>query len=194
MSAGENRKLLEFAAVRERLFPMLLPPKRVEQMGEGQVVARQLAEGLAVVYVEDTGPNEIRYVTWGDLQSWDLSPTGVHQVALWNLEARSKALTPTVIDPPGRHDPMLVWNVQDGYDASRLLLHRWVAEAAEQVRGDLILAVPDRHWLVATGDTDPQKRAAIRRLTDQRYHSSVFPVSPLVYIWQGEQLEVYEGE
>lgn len=194
MESGQNRKLLAFEAVRDRLFPMLLPPRRVDQIGEGQMVARLLAEGLAVAYVEDTGPNQVRYVTWGDLQMWEMGPGGLHQVALWNLEHRSRALFPVVMDPPGRRDPMLIWNVQDGYDASRILLHRWLAEAAAQVRGELLLAVPDRHWLVATGGADPQKRAAVRRLTEQRYHGSVFPVSPLLYVWRGGKLEVYADE
>lgn len=193
MALNQPRRLLSFEAVRDRLYPMLLPPRRVEAMGEGQMVARLLAEGLAVVYVEDTGPNEIRYVTWGDLQMWEVSMHGLHQVALWNLQEKSRHLFPIVMDPPDRRDPMFIWNVQDGYDAARLLLHDWLAEAARAVDGDLILAVPDRHWLVATGHRNPQKREAVRRLTEQRYHTSVFPVSPHLYIWRGDRLEVYKG-
>lgn len=179
-----------FEQVRDRLFPMLLPPRRVEQMGEGQMVARRLAEGLAVAYVEDTGPNAVRYITWADLQIWGLGKDGLHQVALWNLEQQSRPLFPVVMNPPGRQDPMFIWNVQDGYDASRILLHQWLAEAAGQVAGDLLLAVPERHWLVATGGANPQKRAALRRLTEDRYHRAVFPISPHVYVWQGDRLTV----
>lgn len=194
MAQSESERLLAFERVRDRLYPMLLPPKRVEQAGEGQMVARQLAEGLAVVYVEDTGPNEVRYVTWADLQMWEMGMDGLHQVALWNLQERSRPLFPVVMNPPGKKDPMLIWNVQDGYDASRLLLHHWLAEAAAMVAGDLLLAVPERHWLVATGSSSAQKRAALRDLTEQRYHAAVFPISPLLYVWRGGRLAVLQDE
>lgn len=183
-------QLTSFEAVRDRLYPMLLPPRRVESLGEGHMVARLLAEGLAVVYVEDTGPNEVRYITWADLQAWGLSPDGLHQVALWNLQSLSEPLFPVQMSPPEKRDPMFIWMVGDGYDASRLLLHDWLAEAAAQVAGNLVLAVPERHWLVATGDGNAEKLAAVRRLTRQRHDSSVFPISPHLYIWRGDRLEV----
>lgn len=183
-------QLLSLEAVRDRLFPMLLPPRRVELMGEGHMVARQLAEDLAVVYVEDTGPNEIRYITWADLQHWGTGLNGLHQIALWNLEQKSQGVFPVRFNPPDRADPMFIWNVQDGYDAARLLLHHWLAEAAAQVNGDVLVAVPERHWLAVTGDSDPRKRAAIRRLAEDRYHKATFPVSPHLYVWRGEQLEI----
>ncbi|BDG62449.1 DUF1444 family protein [Caldinitratiruptor microaerophilus] len=184
------QSLLSLEAIRDRLFPMLLPPKRVESLGEGHMVARLLAEDLAVVYVEDVGPNEIRYVTWEELQAWGIGPDGLHQIALWNLDEKSRPLFPIVMNPPGKRDPMFIWNVQDGYDAARILLHRWLAEAASQVDGRLLLAVPDRHWLAATGDRDPQKRAAFHRLTRERFQTTIFPVSPHVYVWTGHRLVV----
>ncbi|MFO7173658.1 MAG: DUF1444 family protein [Bacillota bacterium] len=183
-------RLTSFEAVRDKLFPMLLPPRRVESLGQGQMVARLLAEGLAVAYVEDMGPNEIRYVTWGDLQLWGIGPDGLHQVALWNLQEQSRPLFPVVMNPPDRKDPMFIWMVGDGYDASRLLLHDWLAEVAAQVAGDLVLAVPERHWLVATGSANPTKLAAIRRLTREKHDASVFPISPHLYVWRGDRLEV----
>lgn len=183
-------RLLSLEAVRDRLYPMVLPPRRAELMGEGRMVARHLAEELAVAYVEDTGPNEIRYITWSDLQAWGLGVAGLHQIALWNLEQKSRPLFPVVMDPPGRRDPMFIWNVQDGYDAARILLHHWIAEVAGLVRGNLLLAVPERHWLVATGDATADKREALRRLTDERFHRATFSVSPLLYVWKDGSLEV----
>lgn len=180
----------ELETVRDRLYPLLLPPRRVESLGGGQMVARLLAEDLAVVYVEDLGPNEIRYITWGELEAWGIGPGGLHQIALWNLEAKTRPLFPIVLNPPDRNDPMLIWNVEDGYDAARLLLHRWLAEAASRVDGRLLLAVPDRHWLAATGDRNPQKREAFHQLARERYQRSVFPVSPRVYVWTGDRLDV----
>lgn len=151
-------------------------------MGEGQMVARALAEELAVAYAEDTGPNSLRYVSWADLQHWEISPDGLHQVCLWNLEEISRALFPVVFNPPDRRDPMFIWNVRDGYDASRILLHHWLAEAAGQAAGDLVLGVPDRHWLVATGSADGEKLRGIRRRVQDRYHRAEFPISPLLYV------------
>lgn len=184
-----GHRLLDLEAVRERLFPMLLPPRRVENLGEGQMVARLLATDLAVVYVEDTGPNQVRYITWSDLQHWGIGEAGLHQIALWNLERISEPVFPIVMNPPDRRDPMYVWSVQDGYDAARLLLHRWLAEVAPELDGQPLIAVPDRHWLAVTGAGDARKRAAVARLTRERYQRAAFPVSPLVYLWQGDRLE-----
>lgn len=185
-----GQRLLDLETVHDRLFPMLLPVRRVETMGEGQLVARLLAEGLAVAYVEDLGPNEIRYITWSDLQHWGIGEGGLHQIALWNLEEKSAPVFPVVLNPPKRQDPMYVWCVQDGYDAPRLLLHRWLAKVRPELDGDPLFAVPDRHWLAVTGDRHRSKRESMRSLTEQRYHRSPFPVSPYLYVWRGDRLEL----
>lgn len=183
----------EFAEVRERLYPLLMDPVQIQEKGQGQIVSGPIAEGLMVIYgIEEPG-EKIRYVLWQDLRDWGVSHTTVHITAVRNLIDKTRGQRFTKLDTVEGGRPMYIWHLQDGYDAARILLVEWLDEFAHGVNGRLVVGVPHRNWLVALGDGDPELVKVVRRRVMQEHREAEFPVSPYLYVWDGEKLERYRG-
>lgn len=187
------KKLMEqeFAEIRERLFPLVMDPVQIQEKGQGQMLSGQIAEGLFAIYgIEEPG-EKIRYVSTQDLRDWGVSHSTVHVTALKNLDRLTQGKRVTKLDTPEGNRPMFIWNLQDGYDAARILLPKWLDDFAEVVPGNLVVGVPHRNWLVALGDEDETILAAVRRRVQQEHREAGFPVSPYLYTWDGMMLERY---
>lgn len=185
---------LEFAELRERLYPMLMDPVQIQSKGEGQMLNGPLTEGLIVIYAIEEPNDKVRYVTYQDLRDWGISHTTVHVTAVKNLDRLTEGKRVTKLDRPEGGRPMLIWNLEDGYDAARILLPERLSEFAEAVPGRLVLGVPHRNWLVAIGDADPEMVSMVQKKVQQEHRGAAFPVSPYLYTWDGEQLVRYQKE
>ncbi len=184
---------LEFAELRERLYPMLMDPVQIQAKGEGQMVNGAIAEGLIVIYAVEEEGDKVRYVTYQDLRDWGVSHTTVHITAVRNLQRKTEGLRINKLAGPDGSSPMYIWHVEDGFDAARILLESWLNDLAEAVDGQLVVGVPHRNWFVALGDDDPLLLKAVRKRVMAEHHSAEFPVSPFLYSWDGERLERYKG-
>lgn len=184
----------EFAELRERLYPLLMDPVQIQEKGQGQMVSGPIAEGLLVIYgIEEPG-DKIRYVQYQDLRDWGISHTTLHVTAIRNLERKTESVRITKLDMPEGGRPMFIWNVEDGYDAARILLPKWLEELRESVPGNLVMGVPHRNWMVAIGDADPSLVDVVRRKVTSEHHSAEFPVSPYLYTWTDEGLVRYQAK
>jgi uncharacterized protein YtpQ (UPF0354 family) len=182
----------EFAELRERLYPLLMDPVQIQEKGEGQMLNGAVAPGLVVIYGIEEPNDKIRYVQYQDLRDWGISQTTVHVTAVRNLEAKTEGMRINKLDTPQGGRPMFIWHVEDGYDAARILLPKWLDELKDSVRGQLVLGVPHRNWLVALGDEEPAMVQFLSRKVQAEHHSADFPVSPFLYTWTGEGLERYK--
>ena len=181
----------EFATVRERLFPMMMDPVQIQEKGQGQMLSGQVADGLFAIYgIEEPG-DKVRYVIHQDLRDWGVSHTTVHVTAVKNLERMTRGKRVTKLDSPDGGRPMFIWSLQDGYDAARILLPKWLDDFAEAVPGNLVIGVPHRNWLVALGDEDPTLLQAVQRRVTAEHREAGFPVSPYLYTWDGMSLSRY---
>jgi uncharacterized protein YtpQ (UPF0354 family) len=181
----------EYRSFKDRVFPLLMAPGDVIARGGGQVAAARLTDDLVIVYALDEGPEKIRYLTFIELREWNVSLEQLHADAIANLEKLSadKPLR-KLADEDGRN-PMFIWAVGDGFDSGRMLLVDWLAYVARQVEGRLVLAVPDRHWVVAVGDRDPRVLQAIKRKVEERFTESEDSISSRLYTWDGREIRPY---
>jgi uncharacterized protein YtpQ (UPF0354 family) len=183
----------EFAEIRAQLYPLLMDPAQIQEKGQGQILNAPVAEGLFVIYgIEEPG-EKIRYVTYQDLRDWGISHTIVHVTAVQNLDRRTAGQRLTKLDAVQGGRPMFVWHLQDGYDAARILLPKWLEELAGAVSGELLLGVPHRNWFVAIGDREPEFVAVVGQRVQSEHHSAGFPVSPFLYRWVEGELQRYIG-
>lgn len=183
----------EFAEIRSRLYPLLMDPMQIEEKGQGGMLHGTLAEGLHVIYgIEESG-DKIRYVSHQDLRDWGVSHTTVHVTAIQNLERLTEGQRVNKLDTPEGGRPMYIWHLEDGYDAARILLPKWLEEFAAAVPGELVIGVPHRNWFVAIGDEDPRMVEVVRKRVSMEHHTAEFPVSPFLYIWDGGSLRRYNG-
>lgn len=184
----------EFAEIRERLFPMVMDPAQIQEKGQGQMLSGQIAEGLFAIYgIEEPG-DKIRYISYQDLRDWEVSHTTVHVTAVKNLERFTRGKRVTKLDVPEGGRPMFVWKLEDGYDAARILLPKWLDDFTEAVTGNLVIGVPHRNWLVAFGDEDEQMLRTIGRRVQLEHREADFPVSPFLYTWDGMSLARYQEQ
>lgn len=185
---------MEFAELREKLYPMLMDPVQIQAKGEGNMLNGPLTEGLIVIYAIEEPNDKVRYVTYQDLRDWGISHTTVHVTAVKNLDRLTEGKRVIKLDRPEGGRPMFIWHLQDGYDAARILLPERLTELAEAVPGRLVLGVPHRNWFVAIGDEDLELLAMVQKRVQQEHREADFPVSPYLYTWDGEQLTRYRKE
>lgn len=184
----------EFANLRDDIYPLMMDMVHIQEKGQGQMVNGALAEGLWVTYCIDLSEEKIRYITYQDLRDWGISHTTLHVTAVHNLERLTDGKRITKLDAAQGGRPIFVWHVEDGFDAARILLVKWLEEFATTLPvGDLLIGVPHRNWMVAFSDEDPELVKVVRRRVSQEHHSAEFPVSPFVYRWTDQGLERYKG-
>lgn len=183
---------LEFAEQRERLYPLLMDPMHIQVKGEGQMLTGPVAEGLLVIYGIEEPNDKIRYVTTQDLRDWGVSHSTVHVTALKNLDRLTRGKRIQKLATPSGERPMYIWHLEDGYDAARILLPKWLDDLAEAVPGELVIGVPHRNWFVAVGDEDPELVRVVSKKVMDEHHTADFPVSPFLYTWDGQTITRYK--
>lgn len=181
----------EFAEIRERLYPMMMDPAQIQEKGQGQMLGGQIADALWVIYGIEEPNNKVRYVSVQDLRDWGVSHSTVHVTALKNLDRLTQGKRVHKLDVPEGGRPMFIWHLEDGYDAARILLPKWLDDFAEMVPGNLVVGVPHRNWLVAFGDEDPAMVEVVERRVQTEWQQAGFPVSPYLYAWDGMTLQRY---
>jgi uncharacterized protein YtpQ (UPF0354 family) len=160
----------------ESFLPLLNPASWLEalrQQGAEPPVHRPFVAGLVISYVFDR-PQARAYVdqaTAGHLLAGpEATPAVIHEFALENLRKRTSRRNTSAY---GIGDgTMIVCDTRDGFAATRILLPELMATWAERIPGRMLLGVPNRDFLIAFSDRDPQQVAAmteqVRRDAAQR--------------------------
>ncbi len=146
----------DFALLRERIFPMLKPIGLLAFVRERRLpmlVYRPFLADLIITYVVDE-PQSVAYINEQHLEQWGVSEREIHETALRNLRQRTDERTPYMMVGEDEHQ-LFMYNSQDGYDATRLLLTDILADWAQRVSGQLVIGIPNRDFLIALGDANP---------------------------------------
>lgn len=149
----------------ESFLPLLNPRAwldAVRQQGAEPPVHRPFVAGLVINYVFDL-PQARTYVqqtTYDELLTApDATPDAIHEMALANLRKRTG---PRDCKTFGMSDQtIVVCDKRDGFAATRVLLPDLMATWAERIPGRMLLGVPNRDFLIAFSDRDPEQVAAI---------------------------------
>jgi uncharacterized protein YtpQ (UPF0354 family) len=144
----------DFASLRSHVYPMLKPIDLLVAVREDNLpmlVYRLFPAELIITYVIQER-DSVAYINEQHLKTWQIDAQTLHSQALANLRERTARLAPTTIgDGPQR---LLLFNTQDGYDASRILLTDMLTDWQQQLPGQLVLGIPNRDFLVALSDYD----------------------------------------
>lgn len=160
----------------ESFLPLLNPRAwldAVRQQGAEPPVHRPFVADLVINYVFDL-PQARAYIQQGTydelLSAPEATPDVIHEMALANLRQRT---SPRDCKTFGMGDQtIVVCDKRDGFAATRILLPELMATWAERIPGRMLLGVPNRDFLIAFSDRDPQQVAAmaqqVRRDAAQR--------------------------
>ena len=151
-----DRSATDFAELADRIYPMLKPIALLAEVSERRLpmlAYREFLAELIITYVIDEG-RSVAFVTEEHLERWGISAQDLHEQALANLRERTLQQVDYATLGEGEQR-LFIFNSNDGYDATRLLLADVLAEWAGQLPGNIVIGIPNRDFLIAFSDANP---------------------------------------
>ncbi len=178
--------------VAERLLPMLKSDQWVQEVGQQLELARvDFAPGLVLCFAVDE-PKRLAYVTQEMLAEWDMPMERLQQIAQDNLARKSIDLPLTVLDGEDDRPLAVIINTQDGYDAARLAIPSIRENLAEQLGDEYLVGLPNRDFLIAFTNRDPEMQTRIIRQVRHDYQRMHHPLSETIYRVRFDSVEPTE--
>ncbi|MEM8874274.1 MAG: DUF1444 family protein [Planctomycetota bacterium] len=177
-----------FEAVADNIMPILLngasEGKRVETLASQPLVA-----DLHVGYVID-GDRTIAYIPQGMLQKWEVTHERMHEQAIANLVGRSQNMSAHAMPDEDGELSLMLFQLMDGYDASRLLLPALHDRLREHLDSPFCAAVPNRDILLCFRD-DEQTVEKVRGQIKADYRTMPYHVSDAVLLVTADGVAAY---
>ncbi|MCA9310008.1 MAG: DUF1444 family protein [Phycisphaerales bacterium] len=132
---------------RARVMPRIQPDTIFDHLVREQVAHIPYVNETSIVFVLDM-PHMTVSITTEQMVRWGIDVDELDRIARENLLRYSPELNFRVVttDDGGR---AMILTEQDGYDASRLLLHGLFSDLAPRLGGDFYVATPSRDMLLA---------------------------------------------
>jgi uncharacterized protein YtpQ (UPF0354 family) len=150
-----DRSTTNFEELRERVFPMLKPLSLLATVRERKLpmlVYRPFLADLMIAYVIDE-PNQVAYINEQHLERWGIAEHELHEQALQNLRRRTDERGNYTAAGTGEQR-LIIFNTQDGFDATRLLLPSLLERWRPEFSGRMVIGVPNRDFLILFSDSD----------------------------------------
>jgi uncharacterized protein YtpQ (UPF0354 family) len=149
-----SRQSTSFNTLRKRIYPMLKPVElliAVREQNLPMLTYQLFLSDLIITYVIDE-QGSVSYINEQHMKNWNIDMTALHTVALDNLRSRT-AQTPYTTVGEGVQR-LFIYNSQDGYDATRLLLPEVLEPWRVTLPGHMVIGIPNRDFLVAFSDNN----------------------------------------
>ncbi len=179
---------VSYEAVRQRILPLVVvkPPPAPADV---QVVTQQLLDGLSVAYVVD-GERTMSYITKQIFDKWGMAIDELHETALQNLAILSETLPAHAAqNESGRIDLILV-QLMDGYDASRILLPGLYNHLKEHLGGPFVAGIPNRDILICFRD-EPETVLRLQQRIAADYQAMPHQVTDRLFLVTADGIAPY---
>jgi uncharacterized protein YtpQ (UPF0354 family) len=162
---GTPDREMDFAALKERILPMVLPENSSAHDG---VVSEPLVEGLRIGYAIDND-RTIAYIPQSHFAGWGISEDDLHEVAIDNLVKRSEQMSAHAAQDDDGNISLIIFQTMDGYDASRLLLPTLHDRLREHLGSPFCAGIPNRDILLCfRNDAETVKRLTAQIADDYK--------------------------
>jgi len=138
---------LPWELARPKIMPRIQPLSIFEHLSEEMVAHVPYVNDTVIVFVIDM-PYMTVSVTTEQMIKWNLEPDDLDDVARANLVRYTPDLEFRPLES-AEGGKAFVLSLQDGYDASRLLLDRLFDRLAPELGGDFLVACPSRDMFLA---------------------------------------------
>lgn len=188
-----NREEQTYEELSERIYPMLKPISMlaaVRERGLPMLIYRDFLAELIITYVVDE-PRSVTFINEVHLERWSISVQDLHEQALANLRRRTAEQVDYITTNEG-DQRLFIFNSQDGYDATRLLLPDMLAEWARQLPGRIVIGIPNRDFLIAFSDANDE---ILRNVAQQIQLDSVnrqYSLTDQLFTLEAGQVREYE--
>lgn len=174
----------------DRLLPMLKPITLLHDVRERNlpmIAYRLFMEDVIITYVIDES-GSVAFVNEQHLQTWGMTENTVHDHAMRNLRARPD---PFKIMGSGARS-LLVGASEDGYAATRLLLPERFAALQARLRGNIVIGIPNRDFLIAIGDDDPLIVRQVAAQVEADAQSKPYGITSQLFTLRDGTIQLYQ--
>jgi len=142
-----SRIQLPLSMAKERIMPRIQPVSIFEQLDRSQVAFQPFVNDTAILYVTDM-PRMTVSITIEQMLRWGIHIDELDSIARSNLASYHSDLKLQIVDARdgGR---VAIFNMQDGYDAARLLLESLWTRLSPEFNGNFYVATPARDLFMA---------------------------------------------
>ena len=155
---------------------------------DNALVVRDFFADVQIMYALEFKENA-QLVSHGMMKRWGMDPDRLHQRALANLDRAGEIAVKQVGKLPWLH----VIETEDGYAASRVLLHwRW-AELTLGLGEALILGMPTRDVVVFTAVQEREKIDQLRETVETVERHQGRPITRKLFQWTPQGWQEYEA-
>jgi uncharacterized protein YtpQ (UPF0354 family) len=161
---NQARSITSYEALSERILPMLKPIALLATVRERKLpmlAYRPFLADLIITYVIDE-PGSVAYINENHLERWQVDEASLHSQALGNLARRTREVGNYTATGDSAQR-IIVFNTQDGFDATRLLLSDLLSEWRPQFPGNMVIGVPNRDFLICFSDAERTILASVAR-------------------------------
>lgn len=175
---------MSWEQVKDRVLPVIKPENYVEAArkemahlgSDADPVVLDYREGLKIMVVIDF-PESMATCNVGQIAKWGLSKERLLETALRNLAVITAPHWPTVV--PDETQNALIFEVNDGYDASRILLPDFYERASRYLNCPRIaVGIPCRDLLIALPANAVEFIRKTGALVEKEYRENPYSIWP----------------
>lgn len=178
-SEGTPDRSADFEEIKDRVMPMVVSSDYAD-LQQSRILMQPLVEGLFVAYVLD-GDRTIAYLPIDVLERWGITLDDLHDVALSNLIERSTAIQGHAAKDDDGEVNLILFQMLDGFDASRLLLPSLHGRLREMLDTPFAAAIPNRDILLCFRH-DAATIARLRVQVSQDYRTMPHQVTDKLFL------------
>lgn len=171
-----------------KIIPIIKPSDYFEnitnEFSEIDLVWEVYNEDLIIVYAED-GDDKVKYFNHQDFEKTNLKKEDLLELSVNNL----KEILPD-IETIGLIDNHSFGLIAGGvYESSLILLPSIWNKQNFDVKGEIIIAIPNRDLIFIMGSEDENSILTLTKTIQENYNTGSYPVSTNFYKWNGTKFE-----
>lgn len=171
-----------------KIVPIIKPSDYFEnitnEFNEIDLVWEKYNEDLIIVYAED-GDDKVKYFNNEDFKKTNLKKEDLLELSVNNL----KEILPE-IETIGLIDNHSFGLIAGGvYESSLILMTSIWNKENFDVKGEIIIAIPNRDLNFIMGSEDENSIMALTKTIQENYDTGSYPISTSFYKWDGSKFE-----
>ncbi len=184
LRATESDNLQSLTGNEHRIYPVIRSTSFPKQSGQARFITKAHTAETMVYYALDLG-SSYRLIDEALLQASGHSMDTLHQKALSNL--RAIIFTDRKDEVAGNNFYFV--NVNDGYDASRVLLTAYLDKMHEKLQGEMVVAIPHQDVLIIGDICNEQGYDILAQMNMQFFTQGNIPITSMQFLYQDGKLE-----
>ncbi len=171
---------MPFSITKSRIMPRIQPASIFEQLDAEQVAYSPFVNDTVILYVIDM-PKMTVSITVEQMIRWGIDIDEIDRIARENLAVYQPKLKLQIVegDDGGR---AAIFNMQDGYDAARLLLDSLWTKLAPEFKGNFYVAAPARDMFLAISCGPDSFVEKLQGRIDLDYKRLPYPISSDLFL------------